>query len=354
MALVWKYKIGRNWYLAYHQSLGLRRKSLRTDNKQIAEMIRAKEENNLLLGKAGINTQPFKKIRFSKFVQEYLAFKSGQNKSANTIESYTYTFNSFGEFLQVDEWISKIGKRTIEDYIAHRFAQKRKNKTIRNECINLASAFKWAKQRGYLVSSPMEGVELPRRIKHPPDYLHEDEYLQLKKSITDRQWMDIIDFYLLTGARREEALHIDPARHVDLKGGIISIPQPKSGDYRTIPISPDLRPVLRRLMKNANGSLITYRSDSGIHTYTEDALSRRFKRTLASLGMRTSLHFHCLRHTFGTWLGMQGVGARHIQEAMGHNDPGSTRVYVHAVADAFKKDLQRLRLPVQKKKRAKK
>jgi len=41
-------------------------------------------------------------------------------------------------------------------------------------------------------------------------------------------------------------------------------------------------------------------------------------------------------------------------KAMGHNDPGSTKIYVHAVAEAFKKDIQRLRLPLPKKKKAKK
>jgi integrase len=44
----------------------------------------------------------------------------------------------------------------------------------------------------------------------------------------------------------------------------------------------------------------------------------------------TNLHWHDLRHTFGTRLAEAGCSEATIAELMGHTDPKTTRRYTHA------------------------
>ena len=55
--------------------------------------------------------------------------------------------------------------------------------------------------------------------------------------------------------------------------------------------------------------------------------------------------FHVLRHTFGTWLAEKGLAFSEIQVLMGHNDPESTRKYVHAYTPNLVAAIAKLDLP---------
>ena len=355
MGLVWKYRDGKNWYLAYNRSLGLRRKSIKTSNTQIAEMIRAKEENDLLLAQAGIQLKPLHRIRLSQFIENFINFKIGQGVSQSTIKSYTYALNNLGIFLGIDEHLHKLTRKKFEEYVAHRYRQKRSNKTIRNELINFISALRWAKREGYILTDPLDGFQLPKKIKKLPEYLHYDEYLKIRKSLfQDKRFASIIDFYILTGCRREEGINIRIDRDIDLKARMLYIRQSKTNDFRRLPISDELLPVIRRLIKFGKivNGIIVYKTQFGnkIKLYTNNGLSRRFARLIKRLKLRPELHFHSLRHTFGTWLAMSGAPQRNIQQAMGHSDPSSTKIYVHSMDDAFRRDIEKLRLPIKNKK----
>ncbi len=61
----------------------------------------------------------------------------------------------------------------------------------------------------------------------------------------------------------------------------------------------------------------------------DSALRRRYRRAQAAAGVRP-LHFHGLRHTFGSLLAMRGVDVVTIQKAMGHSALATTSRYLHA------------------------
>lgn len=341
MALVWKYRRGKVWYLAYAAHLNRPAKSLRTDNSKIAETIRAKQENDLLLGQYGIKQGPVKSISWSQFVLLFLRHKQAGNIKPGTVRTYTLSFNAFGIFLSKDVKINKITSKQIEDFILHRREKKLKEKSIRNDVMTISTAFRWAVKEGYARESPCVEVEKPRAVKKPPDYLKESEYLLLNKGIKDPFLRNIVDFYILTGCRRGEGIAI-MMNDIDLKNRILHIGQPKQSNYRTIPIGDELKEVIKRLQKQAG-------KGSQLIPLTGSAIYNRFKRALAKTSLKRNVRLHSLRHTFGTWLGSKGAAPRNLQDLMGHSSLATTAIYTHPMSEPIRRDLNKLKLPKKRK-----
>ena len=53
----------------------------------------------------------------------------------------------------------------------------------------------------------------------------------------------------------------------------------------------------------------------------------RLRASLKAAGLDESFGFHCLRHSYGTALAVQGVPMRTLQEWMGHRDIQTTQRY---------------------------
>ncbi|HEV8189563.1 MAG TPA: tyrosine-type recombinase/integrase, partial [Pyrinomonadaceae bacterium] len=69
-------------------------------------------------------------------------------------------------------------------------------------------------------------------------------------------------------------------------------------------------------------------------------------RTACQLMEIENLHWHDLRHTFGTGLAEAGCSEATIADLMGHSDPQTTRRYTHATDRAKRAAVEAVRLSV--------
>ena len=114
-------------------------------------------------------------------------------------------------------------------------------------------------------------------------------------------------------------------------------PQPKQKNFKTIPISNALRPVLARLkLRSKHDELIPY---------TGDKLTRIFAAYVARAELPADITFHVLRHTFATRLGSAGVSQSLIQTLLGQSDSDSTKIYVHAYTEDMVSAMNKISLP---------
>jgi integrase len=69
----------------------------------------------------------------------------------------------------------------------------------------------------------------------------------------------------------------------------------------------------------------------------DSRLRRRFYDARAKAGLKETLRFHDLRHTFGGTLAVQAFPLSDVRAYMGHADISTTMIYVHHVpqVDAF-------------------
>jgi len=102
---------------------------------------------------------------------------------------------------------------------------------------------------------------------------------------------------------------------------IITVQASKGGNRKIIPMSEKLFEMLTRRLKvvSISGRLF----DINVHT-VKDA----FRRAVDKAGLE-DLHFHDLRHTFGTRLVQMGVDLYRVQKLMGHKSIRMTERYAH-------------------------
>ena len=186
--------------------------------------------------------------------------------------------------------------------------------------------------------NPVDFVELPKPVTKPPGFLTRDQYKALMAKIDDEVFRDLVDFFIITGARRAEGTSIRVSLHVDLEGGVLRIPQSKQKDYREIPVDDELAAIIRRLM------LLSKMPDRLI-SFDPDTLTTRFREYIRMAELPKSYTFHVLRHTCATWRASAGTPWNVLQAFLGHRDPESTKVYTHTYESRDTLAASRLVLP---------
>ena len=128
--------------------------------------------------------------------------------------------------------------------------------------------------------------------------------------------------------------------NVDLRRGLIWIPDSKSEEPREIPLHPVLRGELARLRRNRP------KRNAG-HVFTKSS-GRPYKDWRSAWGNATKalklkgLRFHDLRHTFGTWQTLAGTHPFVAQALMGHRTQLMTRRYGHATDGSKRAAVEKL------------
>lgn len=144
---------------------------------------------------------------------------------------------------------------------------------------------------------------------------------------------------LHTGMRAGEIFKIKWA-DVNLQDGLISIQDAKGGSraaYMTKEvkamfqaIKPDNNHADELIFKSSSGEMIKQISNSF------DRVTNGLKFNEGITDRRQKLTFHSLRHTFASWLVMQGEPLYTVQKLMGHKTIGLTERYAHLAPDTLK------------------
>ena len=131
---------------------------------------------------------------------------------------------------------------------------------------------------------------------------------------------------LYTGSRPSEVLRLT-WRDVDLERGVVAIWQEKTSAPKTVPISKALREVLSGLLRGVGTVPVFVRPDGA--PLTKDDVERAFDLARRITSLRAELTLYSIRHTFASWLAIQGTPIRTIQELLGHKDLRMTLRYAH-------------------------
>ncbi|UIP49305.1 site-specific integrase [Bifidobacterium longum] len=124
---------------------------------------------------------------------------------------------------------------------------------------------------------------------------------------------------------------------------------PKSVDgvrFVTLPewIAPDVETHLRRNVSQFPNCRVFVPSRGAKYVSTA-TLGRVLHKAMADAGIDAPIHWHDLRHYFGTELAKNGVGIRELQAALGHGTPAASLSYLeqeHGLTAALADRLPRL------------
>lgn len=195
-------------------------------------------------------------------------------------------------------------------------------------------ARKWGMWAG---ENPVRHVKLPQPANAVERFLSPDEARQLLESLTvlSTLWHDIALTSLHTGLRAGEVFALRWG-HVDLGSRLLHIADAKGGSPRKAPMNDVVAALLERKEPGAAPALVFPGQQGGQIIDVASVFRTAVRRCGFNDGIidrRQKVTFHTLRHTFASWLALEGVPLRTIQELLGHKTIQMTLRYAHLTPD---------------------
>jgi integrase len=192
----------------------------------------------------------------------------------------------------------------------------------------------WQKYKG---ANPVKGVKLPSLNNRRLRFLtHEEaasllaELAKVSETLHDQALLS-----LHCGLRAGEIFNLR-WQDLDFQNEVIQVLDPKNKESRAAYMTQAVKDMLKRRVPEKPTDLI-------FGNYAFDPHSRRiskdFKKVADALfnpevqDSRQRVVFHTLRHTFGSWLAIQGTPLLTIKELMGHKTLAMTERYAHLIPD---------------------
>ena len=204
--------------------------------------------------------------------------------------------------------------------------------TANLEFRHLKAIFNRAVYLGYLGENPFAGIKALRVPESDlPRFFELEEITKVRATFKGDPFEDLVEFYLLTGARLKEALSLT-WNDIDLKRSFILIRSfyTKAGKNRIISFSEDdaLKTLIRkRKLKKEDSQYVFGSVDNHTH-WSASWVSRKISRKLGLVGFAWAT-CHTFRHTYISHLVMAGVPLTTVKEIVGHSSIATTLKYAH-------------------------
>jgi len=278
-------------------------------------------------------------IPFGTVAKEYLEWLGANKKSCKASMSRyeNHIKPAFGD----------MPMRSISPLHLERFKRTLQNKGLAaktiHHCLTMIrtiyrKANTWGRYDGPI---PTANIEFPKVNNRRLRFLSHGEAATLLKELSERsqQTHDQALLALQCGLRSGEILDMRWG-HIDFKQGIIYLPETKAGESQQVFMTPDVNgTLLDRIPENPMPNDYVFPGTDGGRQYK---ISDTFKRAVGDLGLNEGIDpkdrqqrivFHSLRHTFCSWLAIQGTPLYTIKELARHKTITQTERYAHLVPD---------------------
>jgi len=236
----------------------------------------------------------------------------------------------FGQF-----WTLLWGKRLITDVTTEdcrsiqaklKAQGKWKPSTINRYFAFLRHVLMIAVQDEKLTRNPVSRVKFfpeANRVR----FFSDDELVRLHGLIDSDNWK-VVAFALETGLRRSEQFQLR-WEHISFESRTLTIPLPKGGRTRHVPLSQEALVILRSLGSFLSSPWVFPGLKTTLRPMDSRAFIRRiFEPTLRKAGIQDA-SWHTLRHTTASRLVMAGVPLATVKEILGHRSIQTTMRYAH-------------------------
>ncbi len=202
--------------------------------------------------------------------------------------------------------------------------------TINRHFGYLRRVFNLAIKDGLLDRNPVRGVKfLPEAST--TRFLSDDELARLRGMMSPDHWQLVV-FAIETGLRREEQFLLK-WNQVDLENGVLTLPLPKGGRTRHIPLSEGAKTILRALPSILeSGWVFPSPTTQGLPLDSRNFMRRVYEPALRKAGIK-GVCWHTLRHTAASRRIMAGVDLVSVKLFLGHRNIETTMRYSHLSPD---------------------
>ena len=256
-----------------------------------------------------------------------LELKSEQSQQTD-IGRWTHITNFFGPSCQLQE----INARRIAEF---RLTLARYSPQTIRHCLSLLRrVIRYAAQIG-AYDGPIPKFDMPKFDNERRRFLSKGEAKRLLDCLymTDNTpnltWYNIVLLALNTGLRRSEIFNLKPS-HFDEENKMLHIIQTKNSTNRTVPLNENALKAIKS--QDLSNDYIFLNQDGN----KVGSVSPIFERSLYTCKINkknidriNKIVFHSLRHTFASWLVMEGIPLIVVKELLGHKTIKMTMRYSH-------------------------
>jgi integrase len=228
--------------------------------------------------------------------------------------------------------------------------QKLSEKTIHLTFTLIRAVYRKAAVWGmYSGEIPTSKVTWPSLDNNRTRFLSHEEAKQLLAAVKEKSltvYHQCI-FALHCGLRFSEIANLKWS-DVDLKHGTIYIRDAKAGKSREAYITKTVQEILefiRDVNQPGQDGLVFPAKTGGPQQHVSTTFYQVVKDSGLNAGIqdrRRKICFHSLRHSFGSWLAMQGTSLYEIKELMGHSDIKMTERYSHLLPSVKRDAVNRM------------
>jgi integrase len=290
---------------------------------------------------AMLDDQKRAETTFSKVWERYKAQAiTDRGKKAFRTESGLY-----------DTWIKKeltdIPIREVSPFHVEKIKSKmakagRAPRSIEYTLAVIRQVFNYARKNDlFNGDNPVSKVKIPRTDNRRVRFLTHAEADTLLTSLMkkSKQVHDMALLSLHTGMRAGEIFGLTWGC-VDLEAGTILLKDTKNKSSRAAFMTQAVKDMLAGIIPGGAGmDDLVFPGRGGVKMVQ---ISKTFKRTVDDLfnqgvgDTRQRVIFHTLRHTFASWLVMEGVDLYRVKELLGHKDLTMTQRYSHLGPDSLR------------------
>jgi len=279
----------------------------------------------------------------------FLASHLAAGHSPRTVEWYRYEVERFYGWIDASgltdhNWVKP---EIIEQYLAASRLKGNQPATMAGHYRALAGFFAWLVKRGYVQTSPLADIPIPKVPKKQPRRAELAEYAALVDSIPMGDWIDlrdrlVIQVLFLCGLRLAECAKLS-ASDFRTDQHLLLVRQGKGGHDRFVPLLPAVERAFKMYLfvrPEWPGTDHLFLGADGAGKARGDiapgGIRQMVKRRCQSAGVRV-LNPHSFRHGLAMMLlNRGGADMSLVQKILGHSQIGTTsRNYAEWLTDGL-------------------
>lgn len=277
--------------------------------------------------------------KLKKEFLEYLLYQ--RNYSKNTIASYEREIQHFKDYLieQGFKQYSDADYSMLRGYLTQLHNLNLSKASINHRMSALRSFYNYLLKEGFVSDNPFKLVESQKIAKRNPDFLFQEEMIELLDSIETKDALGIrnkamLELMYASGLRCSEIVNLQIG-DIDFNQMILLI-HGKGNKDRYVPFHEYARDWLYQYLNDARNDLIDCNEG---HNFV---FVNKFGKPLTNRGVENivdrityhydstkKIHPHTIRHSFATHLLNAGADIRTVQELLGHENLATTQIYTH-------------------------
>jgi site-specific recombinase XerD len=319
------------------------RKIGKVDKKTAKQMLKQLEVE---FEKERLSLTEIKQISLFDFITQYLHHAQA-NKAKSTYErELDFIFHVKAHFGNIP--LAKIDRQLIESYKTKRANDGLKPRSVNRELATIRYMLQKATEWNYLRANPFKGIKMLKPTLAPVRFLSIEEINKLIDSASI--WLKPILIVLRnTGMRTHEMLNLRFA-DINFDRKTLIVRSSKTNNFRVIPMDQELYQVLLWLQDNyphPNMEKVLPRVEHQkdyVFCMPDgnkiESIKTSFYKTCQKANVKASPHM--LRHSFASYLVMEGVDLRSVQTLLGHTNIQTTMIYSHLLPQHMANAVEKL------------